>query len=105
MEAGKLKEIIKVYKPEITRNSFNEQDTEYKYAFTTKAEVIYKSGTRQEGEGDVFYQYIRKFNVRIYNDINELDHIEWNGKMYRILNIDDNKIKQAKYIETEIIHE
>lgn len=105
MWAGKLNEVVKFYKPTITTNEFGEQVQSYELAIETKAEVVHNSGGRTVENGEVFFDYTKTFRVRKYHNIAENYLIEWQGKRYRILSIEEDRYYNNKTIEAELKNE
>ena len=103
MIAGILNEVIEIWTPTIVRDEFGNQHTEYQYNFSTRASVSHKTGNRQIDNDEVVYIYSKTFKVSYYHNIDEFSHIKWNGKMYRIMEIEPNKRTQELTIETELI--
>ena len=52
---------------------------------------MHKGGNRTLSNDEVAYQYTKTFQVRHYIMVNEYDRIQWNGKIYRILDIEPDK--------------
>lgn len=106
MIAGRLNEIITVEKLQVTKNEYGEEQTDnFIFKFNTRAEVKYNSGSRTNDNNELFFSYDLTFTVRIYNDIDELDRIVWNGNRYRILSTERNRQFQLINIRGELINE
>ena len=105
MRSGLLTEQIKILRPEITRNAFGEQEEEYKDHYTTKARVLHNSGRRSVENGEILHSYEKTLEVWKYVDVVETDFIEFDGKQYRILSIEDDKTQQKKIITIELIND
>jgi hypothetical protein len=105
MRAGLLTRPITILTPETTINEFGEQVQEYKLKYKTRARVLHDSGSRDIMNGEIFYPYRKSFDVRSYVPVNEFDIIEFEGKRYRIIAI-DNRIEHTndKVIVTELIN-
>ena len=105
MRAGLLTRPITILAPETTINEFGEQVQEYKLKYKTRARVLHDSGSRDIMNGEIFYPYRKSFDVRSYVPVNEFDIIEFEGKRYRIITI-DNRIEHTndKVIVTELIN-
>lgn len=105
MRAGLLTRPITILTPETTINEFGEQVQEYKLKYKTRARVLHDHGSRDIQNGEIFYPYQKSFNVRSYVPINEFDVIEFEGKRYRVITI-DNRIERSndKLIVTELIN-
>lgn len=105
MDAGSLKERIEIYKTTLTKNEVGEEQNDWVLKTETRSKVTNNSGSRNEENNEIVYNYIKTFEVRSYVDISEFDRIKWDGKFYRILNIDINKEYQKQIIQTELIND
>lgn len=104
--AGLLTKIIQVLTPTTTVNEYGEQIQEYNLKYTTRARVLHDSGSRVNENGEIFYPYQKTFNIRSYVPIAEFDLIEFEGKRYRVITI-ENRIEDQndKLVITELINE
>lgn len=105
MRAGLLNEEIVILRPETSRNEFGEQVTEYKPHYKTKARVLHNSGQRDIVNGEILHSYIKVAEVWKYVDVVETDWIEYDGKKYRILEIEPDKRQQKKALKFELVNE
>lgn len=105
MQAGLLNEEIVILRPETTRNEFGEQVTEYKPNYKTKARILHISGQRDILDGEILHSYIKTIEIWQYVGITETDWIEYDGKKYRILEIEPDKSQMKKIIRLELINE
>lgn len=105
MEAGKLKDRIKILQRNIIINEYNEQGVEYVTYRDTKAQVIYKQGNKVIENDEIVQVYNPTFIVRNYIQLNETMLIEFKDNKYRILSIIEDTQKQNKTIYTEKINE
>ena len=105
MRAGLLSEIITIKRRVTTTNESGQKEHKYVKLRTTRARVIYTSGTRIIENKDILWDYQFKFEVWDYIDITEKDLIEYDSKEYRIKSINHDKKKQKKIITTELITE
>lgn len=105
MQAGRLNEVIEIYKPEVERNQYGGQETNYTLYKKTRSAIRQISGRRTEENNEIVYDYDRQFVVRYYIDIEDLDVIKWNNNRYRVLSIDPLKSTQEKVIYTQLINE
>lgn len=105
MNAGDLKEVVRIFKPSITKNEYGEQLQDYKEVYKTKSQVKYNSGNRNISNDEVITNYTKIFIVRHYIDVKENYIIEWNNQRYKILSIENNKQQYYKQILTELINE
>lgn len=106
MQAGTLNEIISVYREVTEKTEYgSEENKVWKKIYTTRASVKYEKGLRIEDTNEIFFSRNVIFNIRIYHDIQNFDRIEFNSELYRILNIQKDKVIQRYIIETELINE
>jgi head-tail adaptor len=105
MRAGLLKEPIRILENVITINDFGEQSETWRVKSETRARLVNDGGDRTIINGEIFYSNIKTFEVRYYVDIEDFDRVEWDGKQYRVLNIQPDKLKQNKTIRTELVND
>lgn len=105
MIAGRLNEIIKIFHPEIVYNEFGEATENFKELYTTRARVDHNSGTRTIENNEVVFDYTKTFNVRSYVPVCNVDRIEYQGKMYRILTTQARRDYNDIMITAELINE
>lgn len=105
MQAGLLTESIKIYAPSTTCNDYGERIQDYTLIRQTRAKVDYSGGRKNIENNEVFFDYTKTFHIRYYVNINESMVIEWNGKKYRILSIEDVRKWNEKIITGELINE
>lgn len=105
MQAGVLQEVIKILSPQVITTEYGDQHTEYVLKTTTRAKVNYQSGNRSEINHEIFYDMSRTFTVRLYVNVTEEDHLVYNNREYRIINITPDRQYQQKTILAELINE
>ena len=105
MRAGLLKEKISILKPSCTVNKFGEEITDWIVVKVTLARLVHNGGSRTVVNGDVFLTHNKTFQVRQYVDIDEFDRILWDGKTYRIVNIEPIKEQMMIEIKAELIND
>lgn len=104
--AGLLSQVINVLSPQSTKNEYGELVQDYAVSYTTRARVIHDRGSRDLANGEVFYSYSKTFLVRSYVPITEKDLIQYKGKKYRVITIDDRtETSNDKQIVTELLNE
>lgn len=103
--AGLLREEISIYKLTTSRNSFGEEVETRTKNRTTRAKVGHASGSRSVINSEVQYPYQRVFVIRMGVPINEDCWIEYKGKNYRVLSIDEDPELQQQVINTEVVNE
>ena len=105
MIAGRLNEVIKIYKPQETINEYGEREMEYVYLYATRAKVEYNSGNRVNENNELVFVYNKNFQVRSYVPLLETYQIEWQGKRYRILTLEHRREYNDIVVNTELINE
>lgn len=104
MRAGILNEPIQILKLQQSSNDFGEQFDMYVPCCKTRAEITPISGSRTNDNNEIFYAHTYRFVVRRYVDVDDFDRIMWKNKMYRILNIDDDRTYNQKVINAELVN-
>lgn len=105
MKAGKLKERIEIWQPVVKTTDFGNTTTVYELLKSTRAEVIYNSGSRTNENKEIFYPTSRTFRVRYYVPVKEPMRIKFEDKFYQILSIEPNKYYNNKTIITDLVNE
>lgn len=99
MRAGLLTEIIEVLQPTVTTNAVGEQVTTYATKGSIRARNVVHRETRTNLNGDMSYPKTYTLEVRIFQDIDDYDLIQWNGKRYTILSVEIDKQLMCKRLE------
>lgn len=106
MRAGLLSDIIEIYRPTSEVNEYGEKIQTYGLLYSTRARVEHNGGSRTNDNNEIFYDYQKAFTVRAYVPICESDQIEFEGKRYRVLSIENRRRDyNDKVIITELINE
>lgn len=105
MMAGKLTERILIAYKLRHENELGEVE-EYTYVpkYETKAQVIYKSGVREENY-TIRTDYTIQFVIRFYHDVTETDRVLYNGNYYRIDSIERNRQYQLIKLNCTMVDE
>ena len=103
--AGLLIEPIEILQISIEKNDYGEEVETISTKCKTRARVIHNKGGRKRDNEEITYAYNKIFVVRFYVDIDDFDRVRWNNKVYRILEVDVDKVRQEKSIYTEQINE
>ena len=105
MQAGRLTEIIYFYKLEKVKTNTGSEDNTYVKEHKCRAKVSYTGGDRVNENGDIFYSHNVIFEIRQGLDFNELYRIEWDGGMYRILCIEQDRHNQSIKIVCSLVND
>lgn len=105
MQAGRLSEIIYFHKLVKVKTGTGSEDNTYVKDHKCRARVSYTGGDRENENGDIFYSHHVIFEIRRGLDFDELYRIEWDGGMYRIECIEQDKHNQSTKIVCSLINE
>lgn len=105
MQAGTLTELITILKHQVTVSDYGDQSDQYVPDYTTRANVIWKSGNRTDSTNESYYTYHKTMIVRSYVPVTEYDRIDYKDHVYRILSINKDRIKNHKVIEVELVND
>lgn len=103
MRAGLLTETISILEKVLITNDYGEETETWVDKYTTKARLVHDGGGRVIVNDEVFYTHAKTFQVRMYVPIEDFDRIQWDGKYYRILNIEIDRTQNNKTIKAELI--
>lgn len=103
MRAGLLTESIEIYEKTLVKNDYGEESENWVLKYSTKARLVHDGGGRVIINDEVFYTHAKTFQVRSYVPVEDYDRIKWNGKFYRILNIEIDKKINNITIKAELI--
>ena len=105
MLAGRLTERITFLKLVKVKTETGSEDNTYVAEHNCRAKVNYSGGTRTNENGDIFYAHFINFEIRQGLDFDELYRIEWKGRQYRILYIEQDRRNMSTRITTELIND
>lgn len=107
MGAGEYNQRICLLRKSIQIGDYTDKEVWSEYRFT-KAAVKHMGGNREEQNNEMFYTDQVQFIVRYYicNDLDDEDHILWQGREYRITNIYRNPLTTNREITitTELVN-
>ena len=102
MQAGRLKDIITLYKRNVSRDAYNQQSIEYEKYYSCRAQCIYNKSTRTTINDETVINFIPSFIIRYYHDTMLVEH---KGIKYRITSILFDNNNQSKSIFCESLNE
>ncbi len=106
MQAGRLNEYITIEQPITKENELGEVvDNLYAKKFTTKAQVVYKSGSTGVENEKIFTSYSVQFIIRIYHQVTETDRVIYRSQKYRIDSIERSREYQLIKLNCSLINE
>lgn len=103
--AGQLNEKIEIYKVNWVKNDYGSQVEELELRTSTRAKLMNLSGNRMVENDEIVHNYSKSFLVRFYVEVEDYDKILWNGKYYRVIDIQEDRQYQEKIINTELIND
>ena len=103
--AGKLKEVIEIYSNEIIKDEYGQEVETKVLKCSTKPELRHYKGSRNIENSEIVHNYLKSFLVRYYVDVDDYDIIKWDGKYYRVIDIEPNREFQYKTINAEKIND
>lgn len=105
MRAGILTENITIKRPTVEKNAYGEEVTEYEVIWTTRARVVHTGGGRTVENESIFYSQTKTLEVRDYVPIDYFDIVEWDGRKYRVIDIEKFRTQQKQQIKIELIND
>lgn len=107
MRAGAYNNLINIFKKISTINDYGTEKVSYDLKTKVWSNVQYITGGRTEENNEYFFGNQVNFTVRYYVDVQDEDRIQWQGRMYRILNIQilPDTTKREKKVTAELIND
>lgn len=105
MQAGRLVERISFLKLVTVKTETGSEYNTYVLDHSCRAKLTYSGGDRTNENGDIFFTHRVNFEIRQGYDFDELYRIEWNGRQYRILSIEQDRHNQSTRITTELVND
>lgn len=105
MRAGGLRKYrIEIQNSVETVDKYGGRVKEWQTQIKTKADILFKSGTRINDVHELTPFYSLDFRIRHYHEVNEKMRVLFDGKKYRILAIPPVTEKQYKTLICELIN-
>ena len=82
--SGALKWFIELYKKEVLKNDYGEYTEQWVFYRNVRAYVFAKKGRQMEDNNEIFDTITIHIKIRRQIDIEEMDRIKYNDKMYQI---------------------
>lgn len=105
MRAGLLTEPVTFKRATITKNEYGQEVTYWENYIITRGNVKYNTGNRTIENQEIINTYTVIFTVRSYHKIDESMRVLYNKRLYRILSIDEDRLKQSTTIIGELVNE
>ena len=105
MQSGLFNKPITIFEPIDSINEYGEQTIDWRIKYDTRANVVYASSARENQNSEEFFAYIVTFGVRSYVPVTERCQIEFRGKRFRIITIEERELQNDKLTRAELINE
>lgn len=105
MNAGILNEVIQLYRSVTVVNTYGERYETLELKYTTRANVSWDSGDRNDINDEIQYSYYKTFRIRSYVPIVETDTIVWQSKKYRINTLEYRRQANEIVVKAKLINE
>lgn len=105
MWAGLRNESIDIMRYSNQANEYGEIVKTLVKEYTTRAKVVHLSGSRTVRNDEIQYPYNKTFVLRWKSPITEDNLIRWQGKLWRVMSIDNDKDMMQTVVITEIVNE
>lgn len=105
MMAGQFNEIVKIYETVEEANDYGERIITQNLISTTRAKVEDTGGNRNTENNEIVYSHNKTFYLRSYAPVADTSIIEFDGKKYRVLNVEKRKDHNDIKVITELINE
>lgn len=104
MRAGLLTEVVDILRATISKNSFGEDVETWSVVYSTRARVEHVSSQLTTENSEAVYNFQKKITLRIYVPVREFDRIRWDGKEYRIVQLEKDKKQMQITIIADLIN-
>lgn len=104
MSAGLYRYPIKLVKQVYVRNDYGETVKQDDRVVCCRAEVTHQGGSKDIDNGETWIGYKKTFKVYRHNPTDDFTEVEYQGKRYRILSIEDVPERNQKIIAAELIN-
>lgn len=105
MRAGLLNELITIITPDSIIDEYGSKCNVWNEVQTVKANVRFKSDMYKETNREMLYTDTLQVKTRMYHDIKQTYRIKYNGILYSIISVYDNKQLQYKELIITRINE
>ena len=105
MQAGLLRDIVRFQECEAQRDSMGGLSDEWIDVFTKRAEVKFASGSRKLVNGEIINPLAITCKLRYCKDIHEKMIFIHEGRKYKIISINRDRLQQCTVIQAELINE
>lgn len=105
MMAGQYTENVEIIDIVEVVNDYGEREMVERPIAHTKAKVDSESGGRSENANEIIYTHNKTFYVHMYVMVTDNSIIVYEGKKYRIVNIEKRRMYNDLQITTELINE
>ena len=105
MQAGLLREIIRFQESRTQRDELGGSSDNWVDVFSKRADVRFASGSRTLVNGEVFNSLAITCKIRYCKEIHEKMIFIYEGRKYKIISINRDRLQQCTIIQAELINE
>lgn len=105
MTAGAFEYPIIILQHQEVISEYGDQCDEYEPTATTRAYLQPIGGGRTDAIKEAEYIYRKNFVIRSYIPVTEYDRVKFDNKVYRILSIEKDRIKNQITLQCELVNE
>ena len=103
--AGAYRYPIVIYHRFEEQNEYGEVIEEYKAVRKTRAAINFRGGTRNLSENEIRFPNQYELIVRNYCEITDSTQIEYEGKMYRVVEYHEDLEYRDKIVVIELVND
>lgn len=105
MQAGLLRDIVRFQETQTQRDEMGGISDNWIDAFSKRAEVKFASGSRKLVNGEVFNPLAITCKIRYCKDVHEKMRLIHEGRNYKIISINRDRLIQCTIIQAELNNE
>lgn len=105
MQAGLLRDLVRFQESETQRDHMGGLSENWVDVFSKRAEVKFASGSRALVNGEVFNPLAITCKIRYCKEIHEKMIFIYEGRKYKIISINRDRLQQCTIIQAELINE
>nr|WP_302830099.1 phage head closure protein [uncultured Bacteroides sp.] len=105
MQAGLLRDIVRFQEAQTQRDELGGLSDEWIDVFSKRAEVKFASGSRKMVNGEIFNPLAITCKIRFCRDVHEKMILMYEGRKYKIISINRDRVLQTTVIQAELINE
>jgi len=105
MQAGLLRDVLRFQESKSQRDNMGGISDKWVDVFSKRAEVKFSSGSRKLVNGEIFNPLAIECKIRYCKDVHEKMIFIYEGRKYKIISINRDRLQQSTIIQAELINE